>query len=612
MTERAPVALVIGVVTRLSTTACKCGKRSAVRSSLAFTALALSSFLLLRCGSDPEATAPAVDGAVAPPDDTSDAALVDPDGAVDAAAVGTDAALIDDWFAESPCELGTPSGPLEIVTTRGVVRGEAAGNTLRFRGIPFAAAPVGNDRFKPPRPHACWSGVRDANAWGNQCLQSKTVGSGTVGDEDCLFLNVWTPSAPAGATRPVLFWIHGGANVLGSAGSDDAITGGIYDGQALADAANAVVVTTNYRLGALGFLTHPSLAAESSRQSSGNYGLLDILAALHWVQRNVGQFGGDPRKVMVFGESAGAFNTCALLASPLATDLFASALMQSGVCSTPTRARQEQRGITLAAELGCTDDAAQCLRNKPAAAFAAVQGGLSVAAGPVDASAFFDLPQGSTVDGWVLPESPIKAIEAGHHHHVPFVVGSNAHEMDFFLALTPAMTCASYEATLRDTFVERAPQVLAHYPCGALDNGTRVLSDVWTDAFFTCPARRVARAMHANQEQPVFRYWYTHQRALGSMVLLRAYHTAEIPFVFRLLGTAAEPATSSELALSKRMAGYWSNLAKEGAPNGADLTVWPLYEVSSDRVLALDTSIAAQDGVRSTACDFWDQELPDY
>ena len=203
-------------------------------------------------------------------------------------------------------------------------------------------------------------------------------------------LSAWTPSAATETPRHVLFWIHGGANVLGSAGSDDALTGSMYDGQALADAENAVVVTTNYRLGALGFLAHPSLATESPRQASGNYGLLDIVAALHWVQRNIAQFGGDPNKVMVFGESAGAFNTCAVLTSPLTSGLFSSAIMQSGVCSVPTKARQEQRGVTLAAELGCTGDAAQCLRSKPAAAFVAVQGGLSLAtSGPIDPSAFF-------------------------------------------------------------------------------------------------------------------------------------------------------------------------------------------------------------------------------
>ena len=212
----------------------------------------------------------------------------------------------------------------------------------------------------------------------------------------------------------------------------------------------------------------------------------------------------------------------------------------------------------------------------------------------------------------MLPESPIKAIEAGRHHHVPFLVGSNAHEMDFFLALTPASTCASYEAAVRDAFGERASQVIERYPCGLLDNGVRVLSDVWTDAFFTCPARRVARAMRAQQEQPVFRYWFTHPRALGATALLRAYHTAEIPFVFRHLGTVTEPATLSEISLSMAMGAYWSNLAKDGAPNGPSLTAWPLYDAARDRVLALDIPATAQEGVRTSLCDFWDQELPDY
>ena len=233
------------------------------------------------------------------------------------------------------CSVGSSTDPLVVATDKGLVKGMTAGSGLAFLGIPFGKPPTGSLRFMPPEPADCWSDVADATHYGNTCAQWNGI---VIGSEDCLNLNVWTPALPSSTSTPlpVIVWMYGGGNLLGGTNfglSEFGLGQNVYDGQARANAQHAVVVSFNYRVGVLGFLAHPALKAANPENTTGNYGLLDALLALQWVQDNAAAFGGDNTHVMLFGQSAGAFNTCALVASPLAHGLFSSALMESGNCA---------------------------------------------------------------------------------------------------------------------------------------------------------------------------------------------------------------------------------------------------------------------------------------
>jgi para-nitrobenzyl esterase len=490
------------------------------------------------------------------------------------------------------------AGPV-LATESGPVRGVQLDGVVSFRGIPFAASPTGGLRWKSPAPVVPWTDVRDATDFGARCAQ-KDLSGNMVGSEDCLFLNVWTPqdaTDATGAPRPVMFFIHGGANVIG-ASNDDIGHGNLYDGETLARERGAVVVTANYRLGPLGFLAHPALG-EGSDASSGNLAILDLLAALRWVQHNAAAVGGDPSRVMIFGESAGALNTCVLLASPLAKGLFSSALMESGECTARPRDAAEKRGAAIATSLGCTDgDVAACLRAKsPTDLFA-------VSTPAPNALAGWDLPYAANVDGVVLREAPLHALQDGSFNRVPVVVGSNADEMELFLTATQVLTCDDYDHFLDTTVPSIKAQVAERYPCLGYALPRWAAVAVGTDLSFTCPARRVARA--AAQSVPTHRYFYKHVRTFGALSLLRAFHTAELPFVFGTFGRDGNIASLSETNLGSQIQGYWSNVASTGDPNGGSLLPWPRYDARSESVLELDDLVTTTNGIASGICDFWD------
>lgn len=507
------------------------------------------------------------------------------------------------------CAVGTPSDPLTVATTRGLVEGKKDGDTVAFLGVPYAAPPKGALRFAPTAPAACWSGVKKAVEPGNQCPQIDPSTQKLTGDEDCLFLNVWTPKLPSdqGAKRPVLFFIHGGAYVFGS--GTQSLVGNVYAGDELARTQNAIVVTINYRLGALGFLAHPDLAAESPNHASGNYALLDMIAALRWVHDNAAAFGGDPGRVMVFGESAGAWATCELVASPLAKGLFSSALMESGACAAQARADAEAQARGLAKDVGCdAPNAAACLRGakvedmvKPTS--------LTIGDGPVDLARAHDLPWSANVDGWVLPDRPLSILRAGKHNHVPLVAGTTKHETEIFVGAGKPASCPEYESSVRTTFAASAEQVLKTYPCNPVYPRDAMIA-LTTDLVFACPTRRALRAAAASQTEPVRRYWFTHV-APGLAAALRAYHTAELPFVFHTFAANGRIATPTEEQLSRTMQGYWARLAATGDPNGGDAPAWPAYAKATGSTVVLDDLIATADGVDEKGCDFWDSVDPD-
>jgi para-nitrobenzyl esterase len=494
-------------------------------------------------------------------------------------------------------------GPESVVSVAaGRLHGTLAPGHRLFADIPYAAAPVGARRWRAPEPPAPWTGVRDATRPGPRCPQglAKPPRGAPRTSEDCLSLNVWTPRA-AGPARPVLVWLHGGA-FLGGAGSD-------YRAQLLANQGNLVVVTLNYRLGALGWLAHPALA---ERGQLGNYGLLDQQAALRWVRDNIAAFGGDPTAVTLAGESAGAMSVCDQLASPGAAGLFRAAILQSGPClEQTTLASAEQVSVAWAARVGCPDGAgaAACLRALPAT---------RLLTSPVFYSLAGVNSPGPVIGDPVLPNNPVDAATAGTTARVPVLIGTNRDEFRFFLAQRAVArnprpgvpTAATYRQALAETFPGRSDAVQAHYPPSAF--GGRVplaYAAAVTDQAFACPADILAGAYAA--QAPVYAYEFDDPAPPPPPGLARspfplgAAHSLELQYLFQL-GTDPE-FTPDQLLLSDRMISYWSRFAATGNPNPPDQPSWPRYDRSDPRVLRLSPTgdQAAADVAAEHQCAFW-------
>jgi para-nitrobenzyl esterase len=486
-------------------------------------------------------------------------------------------------------------GPGVACTDQGAVRGVAQNGTLAYKGIPYAAPPVGPLRWQPPAPPAAWQGVRDGSRFGAVCPQ--LAGKDVVGDEDCLTLNVWTPAAAPAKPLPVMVFLTGGGNHAFSGQGSPGFGGVNYNGEMLVPQ-GVVYVSFNSRLGALGFLAHEALSGERSDKVSGNYGSLDQIAMLRWLQRNIAAFGGDPSRITLFGTSAGGGSVCALMAAPAARGLFQRASMQASVptgCELPTLAdAQAGTGRRVAEALGCNQgDTAACLRGKSAAeVVSAVPGTFGV------------LPRlyGPNVDGKVFPEQPLAAIQRGAHAHMPVIVGNSTQEtMQFVNAVGPVTDAASYEAAIGKVFGAAAtPRVLAAYPASAHATPRAALVQLTTDALFTCQSRRVARALARNQSEPVYRYLFGHtlendpeQKALG------AVHTIEHAFFFPWQGKYRP--TETDLSVQRLMVDHWTRFAQSGAPGAA----WPPSE-PGDRHLHITATAAARAGDGGAQCDFWD------
>ena len=464
-----------------------------------------------------------------------------------------------------------------VRTNAGQVRGTAERDVRSFLGIPFAAPPVGDLRWRPPRPAAPWSGVRAATAFGGACAQAPgplaaNTGQGST-TEDCLYLNVYTPN-PVHRDLPVMVWIHGGGFTEGAPSQ--------YDPRLLSAKGRAVIVTIAYRLGPFGFLALPGLSAEAGDRSSGDYGLMDQQEALRWVQLNIAAFGGSPRNVTIFGESAGGLSVCANLASPTARGLFARAITESGPCSAPltTVAAGETAGAALAARLGCADAATQvsCLRALPASALMGATGSF-----------------GPKVGGPVLPTQLAAAITSGAFNRVPVIEGTNHDEDRLFVALQfdliqKPVTADQYPAMVQASYGARAAAVLAAYPLGRFSSPSLAWATVVTDSRFSCPAR-VADAMLSAQV-PTFAYEFNDPNAPEFIVRdpvmpLGAFHAAELGFLFPPRNPGSFAHTPAEAALSDQMIGYWSKFAAAGDPNGSGAPAWPHYDRPGDRFQSL-------------------------
>jgi para-nitrobenzyl esterase len=513
---------------------------------------------------------------------------------------GSDASVPADLTMSASPDLTMQSGGLSITTGSGVVNGKTEGTTRAFLGIPYAAPPVGDLRWKPPQAPAPWATPRDATKVGPGCpqIQPFTNTYDDTSNEDCLTLNVWTPSTAS--QLPVMFFIHGGSFTSGSGGLP------LYDGEKLSEAGNTVVVTINYRLGPLGFMGHSALTAEDPNyKSSGNYGFEDQLAALKWVKSNIAAFGGDPAHVTIFGESAGAQSVFAHLTSPKSTGLFARALAESGYYLIyPTQSQAETQGATVATAAGCTDadpvKAIACMRGKTAKEV--------INAMPPVGVGFGGITWGPVIDNLDITDSAILLLEKGNFQHVPFLLGTNGNEGTIFLYSVNVASDADNKAFLTPLVGDiLAGNVVAEYPTSSYPSAKDALADALGDGLFVCPTRRIARAS-VTAGDPTYLYHFTH--AINFILPnLGAFHSAELPFVFDT-PYITFMLSGQEIPLSMAMQGYWTRFASTSDPNGNSAFMWPKYDMSGDQNITLDLTIAANAHLNQMHCDFWDKQLP--
>jgi para-nitrobenzyl esterase len=478
-----------------------------------------------------------------------------------------------------------------IVTEDGPLKGVISPVINEYLGIPYAAPPVGLLRWTPPQPHGRWHGVLQATQPGNVCPQVDFFGN-QFGNEDCLFLNVYTPGLKKNQKKhhglPVMVWIHGGAMVTGSGDQDDPTP--------LVKKGGVIVVTINYRLGVLGFFAHPALDGEG--HLNGNYGLMDQQLALQWVQRNIAAFGGDPHRVTIFGESAGGLSVYSNLASPTASGLFQRAIAQSGAYASFADYEQlildmptaEALGAGFAAGIGCGSQTADCLRATSDAVLVRAQPGILY---PV-------------VDGTVLVQSPDKAFTSGQFNRVPVITGSNHDEARFNIALEcdyqgrplsdadyPAATAAFIGMPVDAPFVQYLTQViypLSNYlPPPGVQSAPLALGAMLTDLGLACLGRNAAQLL--SQYVPTYMYEFNDQNApLGGLppvsFPLGAYHSAEIQYLFNQQGIPAT-FTTDQQQLSDTMIAYWTRFAANGNPNLHNAPSWPPYNAQTDLVQSM-------------------------
>jgi para-nitrobenzyl esterase len=479
----------------------------------------------------------------------------------------------------------------------GKLRGKADGNISVFLGIPYAAPPVGNLRWKAPAPPAKWSGARDATQFGSRCMQGAIYSDMVFRDpginEDCLYLNVWT-SAKKGAKLPVMVWIYGGGFVAGATSEPR------QEGTNLAKH-GVVVVSMNYRLGVFGFLVHPDLIAESGRNSAGNYGLLDQVAALEWVKRNISAFGGDPNNVTIFGESAGSFSVSALMASPRTKGLFHKAIGESGAAFSTTGLRFEPAATVAPRHAKFAEESLAAKTIAEARAVPAQK----VLEAAMDASKGGTFRFGPDVDGYFLPE-PVPAIfAAGKQNDVPLLAGWNHDEAEFTVEKDKSPVASLKEYATKH-FGDKADEFLRLYPGDTDEQTLRSLRDAAGDQFIAFSTWRWLEAQRKTGKSHTFRYRFdqSHPADPKRPSDAGAYHSAEIEYVFGQLDPENWISWRPEdRNLTEAMQTYWSNFAKAGDPNGppslsgsaSTLPHWPVYDGDSGYpVLHLDAQIKAE------------------
>ena len=479
----------------------------------------------------------------------------------------------------------------EVAITGGRVSGVVSNGIAAFKGIPFAAPPVGALRWKAPQPVPAWTGVKAATTFAASCVQDigpivKALGAPDAISEDCLYLNVWTPAKAANERLPVMVWIYGGA-----------FSGGMtsipaYDGAPLAEK-GVVLVSLSYRLGAFGFLAHPELSKESGK-GSGNYGLQDQIAALRWVQENIVRFGGDSNRVTIFGESAGGMSVSMLAASPAAKGLFHRAISQSGGHFGPARAGAAIGGATspplkVAEAIGQT-----FLKNLAATDLASARQipaeKIQAAVGPGLQGAFWPV-----FDGDVLPGEQYSLYQARRFNDTPILIGWNSDEgVTFSPGATPP---AALEGLVRAGYGSHAEALLAVYPRATAAEATQSMRNVLRDTTFGWPTWAWALLQSKHGRGKAYVYYFDHRTRLSPN---GAGHAAEIPYVMRTLGRFSGPAAliaaprPEDRAMSELMSSYWVNFAKTGDPNGPGLPQWPAFTESAQTVMHFDAKASAR------------------
>jgi para-nitrobenzyl esterase len=491
------------------------------------------------------------------------------------------------------------SDSLTVATKKGKVEGALTsdGQVRAFKGIPYAAPPVGDLRWQPPQPAAKWKGTRAATSFGSRCVQTESYSDMVFHDpgpsEDCLTLNVWAPANAQPGTLPVMVWIYGGGFTSGSTSE------GRQNGEFLAHR-NVIVVSMNYRLGIFGFFAHPALTAESPHHASGNYGLMDQAAAISWVKQNIRNFGGDPSNITIFGESAGSFSVSSLMASPLSRGLISKAIGESGGAfysdglGYPARTKAEIDDSTFAQTAFRTSNLADLRKLSPEDLVKAVT-----------AETTPRPPRfGPDVDGYFLPESVPALYAAGKQAHIPTLGGWNADEARAAVTMAPTQpTVTSFTAQAAADYGSRAQDFLAVYPATTDAEAVRSAGDLASDRFIVYSTWAWLEAQIKTGNAPVYRYRFDlgspgdthHPEAIG------AFHSDDIEYVFGTLDSR-DGATwrREDRQLSDHIGQYWTNFARTGDPNAGNLPKWPTYAPTDNwQVMHLDaTSAAAPDTLR--------------
>ena len=463
-----------------------------------------------------------------------------------------------------------------VRTQSGWIQGSYEDGVTIYRGIPFAAPPVGRLRWRPPQPRLAWSGVRKADQFAPVCMQDRPwwTGGNTQVSEDCLYLNIWTPAKSPGAALPVMVWIYGGGFSSGSASMP------IFDGEKLARH-GVVVVTIAYRVGPMGFLALQALSAESKHHVSGNYGLLDQLAALRWIRNNIGAFGGNPHRVTIFGESAGGISVSILAASPLGRGLFEGAISESGGSFGPSRTppapgeniqtlkNAEREGLAFEKRLGVSSLAQ--LRALPAATIQ------RASSRPVE---FWPV-----LDHWVIAGDQFELYGKGRYNDVPVLIGTNSDEGALFG--TPP-TRDDYVHALQARFGPFAGRILQQYPATAAQ-WRQSSMDLMRDAGFAWPTWAWARLQSKTGKSKVYVYYFDHVPPRPADSPWRnakgAVHSEEIAYVFQYDQSPKLPWSRTDRLISNDMATYWTDFAKDGDPNGPGVPRWPAFSESKPQVM---------------------------
>jgi len=491
--------------------------------------------------------------------------------------------------------------PDTIRVSGGLITG-TTGTTSRtgeiriFKGIPFAAPPVGEFRWKAPQPVRAWSGVRKCDQFGPSPMQGKPSPFGpwsaeylipeTPISEDCLYLNVWSgsPATKAGAVpekRPVVVWIYGGGFNSGGSGC------AIYDGEAMAHR-GIVFVSLNYRVGPFGFMAHPELTKESGHNASGNYGLLDQLAALQWVKQNIAVFGGDPTNITIAGQSAGSMSVNCLVASPLAKGLFTKAIAQSGAGFgrfTQALGQAEESGLKTMQALGVASLAA--MRAQPADAILKHAQGV----------------RGPVIDGYVLPQSLLDLFAAGRQNQISLLTGWNEDEG---LGGAPKSADA-FRKQLDEQYGAKAADLLTHYPAGTDEEAAHSQANLSRDMTFGVQNYRWAN-LESQQKHPVWVYRFTRKLpATGEYARYGAFHTGEVAYAYdnlRFINRTLRPLNTTDDQLARTMSSYWANFIKTGNPNGNGLPDWPGYTTDRKQIMVLGDQCKAQPLPDAATLDF--------